>query len=182
MLGALVVFFVVIPIVGFVGCAACGTAAVENVAKTASEPTKEPATASDTHHFGQSQVIRNGSEALEVTPLTLAISKRPPASVVPTQSGKGWVYAVVRVRFKNVGSKFTKSQVGMWSELRCRNNADDNVTAEWMGDMQGNAGTLELDPGQKMTWRVTFAVRKTAKPVSFSYQGPGDHTDTWSVD
>lgn len=146
------------------------------------EATQTPAESADTHHFGQSQLIRAGSEALEITPLSLTISKRPPASVFPLQSGKGWVYAIVRVRFKNVGTKFTKSQVGMWSELTCEHNAEDTVTAEWMADTQGNAGKLELDPGQKMTWLVTFAVRKTAKVLSFSYTGPGDHQDTWLVD
>lgn len=188
-LGALVVFFVVIPIVGIIGCAACGTAAVVNEAAktTAEEPpgptelTKSPTPPPERHAFGQSQIIRDGKEGLEVTPLSLTISKRPPASVAPIQTGKGWVYAIVRVRFKNVGSTFTESQVGMWSRLECLNNAEDNVTADWMGDTQGNMGTLELDPGDKMTWQVTFSVRKTAEPVSYSYQGPGDHTDTWYV-
>lgn len=185
-LGALVVFFVVIPVVGFIGCAACGTAAVENAAMTtaaAPTPAAKPAstaapTGPERHYFGQSQIIRDGSEALQTTPLSLSVSQHPPASVAPMQWGKGWVYAVVRVRFENVGSKFTKSLVGMWSTLACKDNAESDVAAEW-GDTQGNMGTLELDPGQSAIWQVTFTIRKVAHPISFSYQGPGGHTDTW---
>lgn len=148
-------------------------------AKTIAASPKPTPTAPERHYFGQSQIIRDGSEALRTNPLSITVSERPPASVAPTQWGKGWVYAVVRVRFENVGSKFTKSQVGMWSTLNCKNNAESDMTAEWMGDTQGNTGTLELDPGQSATWRVTFTIRKVAKPISYSYQGPGDHVDTW---
>jgi len=162
----------------------CGTQQAQEPTPTNKPAAVTPsATAAvpERHYFGQSQIITSGATSLKTTPLRIIVAKNHPADVEPVQVGKGWVYAVVTVRFKNVGEKFYHSQVGMWSELRCQKNAEDNVTGEWLGDMQGNYGKLELDPGRQMTWRVTFTVRRTAKPVSFSYQGPGDHVDTWYV-
>jgi len=103
----------------------------------------------------------------------------------------GWRIFVVVLRFKNTGSSFYHSRVANWSWLDVKNNYASHIEAmgtEWdfdYQDLQGDGdalediGVMQLDPGHAKRWLVAFKVRAVAKPVSFTYQGPGGHKVTW---
>ncbi len=102
-----------------------------------------------------------------------------------------WVIA--NLQFKNTGSTSYHARVANWCRLIVKNNPGSIVSAsgsEWdleYKDLQPGGSTLEdfgylqLDPGQTHKWVVAFMVLKGAKPVSLTYQGPGNKKVTWAL-
>jgi hypothetical protein len=87
---------------------------------------------------------------------------------------------VVKVHFQNTGTKPYGSNVDEWCWLSVKGNKRAVVKPNSLDDYQGDFGRIDLEPGKGATWKATFLVRKTAEPVSFTYQGPGNRKVTWT--
>ena len=117
-------------------------------------------------------------------PRTGALGATPPAD-------ETWVIA--NLQFKNTGSTSYHSRVANWCWLKVKNNPGSLVQAagsEWdleyadrqrSGSTPEDFGDLQLDPGQEHKWVVAFMVLEGAKPVSLTYQGPGNKKVTWTL-
>ena len=204
-LGALVVFFIVIPIVAFagcVGCAACGTVATVGVvahesAPASPTPTPRPAT---TVSASEPVTIGDPSDAVWVKCLgTVALRSVPFLGIWPTEVGTTFVgrghYLVVILRFTNVGQTPYHAQVANWAWLTVKTTAgtkrldaaartdfaDTYNVNDNLSDLQGrdHTGRLEIAPGKSTKWAIAFPVTPRMHRVSFTYQGPGNRRVTW---
>lgn len=180
-LGALIVFFFVIPIVAFVGCAgcaSCGVAGVVSTAKQTHTPALGPSVVA-TVGTGQPGVISSGGQSITVTigpPRKTRSADWMDSSPTP----KLYRFIVVKVHFTNSGTKSYGAAVDTWCWLTVTGNTKAVVQPDSLDDTQGSIGDgrIDLEPGHSATWNATFLVRKTAKPVSFTYQGPGNRKVT----
>jgi len=165
---------------------------VANVAPgTTPSPTPKPPGTGDTIRIGsgEQQIDVKVLQAVKVRWVPFLGS--PGATEPGVKLSGGWRIFVVLLRFKNTGSSFYHSRVANWSWLDVKQNPASHIEA--MGteydfdyqDLQSDGDTLEdiglmqLDPGHAEKWFVAFKIRAVAKPVSFTYQGPGDQKATW---
>ena len=175
-----------------------GTTAATTPLATAKPTVKATQTAVDTPTpkpaaFGIGDAIRIGSGKDQVSVKLVSLRRTPRVGWLLTESyGNGWDFAVLKLLFKNTGSKYYHSHVSNWSWLEVAKNPDSMVEAEGSEntltnvDYQGGKtleelGQLQLDSGGHKTWYVAFKVRKVAKAVAFTYQGPQNQKVTWML-
>jgi hypothetical protein len=176
------------------GCG--GTASNSGQQQTA--PAQAPVAAT-TPGPGDSIRIAGGGQQVDVTLVAVGKSQWMPflsdqrtgAPGATPPADETWVIA--NLQFKNTGSTSYHSRVANWCWLKVKNNPGSIVNAsgsEWdleYKDLQPGGSTLEdfgylqLDPGQTHKWVVAFMVLKGAKPVSLTYQGPGNKKVTWTL-
>lgn len=167
--------------------AAPTTAAPTAASAATPRPSPKPAAAG----IGDTLKIGGGAEQISVKLVSLKRATHV-GWLLTGSYGNGWDFAVLKLVFKNTGSKFYHSQVANWAWLKVAKNPDSTVEAEGSEntltnvDYQGGKtldelGKLQLDAGGHKTWYVAFKVRKVAKPVSLTYQGPGNQKVTWML-
>ena len=148
---------------------------------------------------GDSIRIAGGGQQIDVELVAIGKSRWMPFLSDPRTGAPGatpppsetWVIA--NLQFKNTGSTSYHSRVANQCWLKVKDNPGSIVQAagsEWdleYKDLQRSGSTLEdfgdlrLAPGQEHTWVVAFTVLEGAKPVSLTYQGPGNKRATWTL-
>ena len=179
-------FFFVIPIVAFVGCAGCASCGVAGTVATIGQThTSTPAPAPSvlaTVTATQPGVIASGSQSITVT-IDPPRKSRTADWMDSRPTPRRYTFVIVKVHLENTGTKSYGAAVDTWCWLAVTGNKKKAmVQPDSLADTQGSFGDgrVDLKPGHSATWDATFLVRKTAKPVSFTYQGPGNRKVTWT--
>jgi hypothetical protein len=184
-----------------VGCGGNTTVTVVKTVTAATQPSALP-TPSPTptpHVPGVGDAIRITGSGQQIDVKLVAFGKSrwmpyltDPGSHAPGVSPRDdetWV--IVQLRFENTGSTYYHSRVANWCWLTVAKNPGSKVQAsgaeydleyqDWQGggDTPADHGQLQLDPGGKAKWFVAFRVLAAAKPLTLTYQGPGNKKVTW---